>query len=124
MPTLTPIERLPSYLTGVLSHEIAHIIALEGKVSISKSDLYLVLRNREENVELKEKKAEMIYEYLSKPIRFEINRWDRTRMRKTIENIVSKDVQLVSQLNFDKIVFGENLKHFHDFIKSKLAESE
>ena len=45
-------------------------------------------------------------------------------MRKTIENIVSNDVQLVSQLNFDKIVFGENLKHFHDFIKSKLAESE
>ena len=123
-PTLTLIERLPSYLTGVLSHEIAHIIALEGKVSISKSDLYSVLRNREENVELKEKKAEMIYKYFSKPIRSEINRWDQTRMRKTIENIVSKDVQLVSQLNFDKIVFGENLKHFHDFIKSKLAESE
>ena len=56
MPTLTPIERLPSYLTGVLSHEIAHIIALEGKVSISKSDLYSVLRNGEENVELETEK--------------------------------------------------------------------
>ncbi|MGH9974653.1 MAG: hypothetical protein ACRD8Z_02290 [Nitrososphaeraceae archaeon] len=77
-PTLTLIERLPSYLTGILGHEIAHIIALEGKVSISKSDLYSVLRNREENVELKEKKAEMIYKYFSKPIRSEINRWDRT----------------------------------------------
>jgi hypothetical protein len=122
--TLTLIERLPNYLTGVLGREIPHIISLEGKVSISKSEIYSVLRNREENVELKEKKAEMGYKYFSKPIRSEINRWDRARMRKTIENIVSKDVQLVSQLNFDRIVFGENLKCFHDFIKSRLAESE
>lgn len=51
-PTLTLIERLPSYLTGVIGHEIAHIIALEGKVSISKSDLYSVLRNSIEKTRL------------------------------------------------------------------------
>jgi hypothetical protein len=39
-PTLTLIERLPGCLVGAIGHEIAHIIALEGKVSISKSDLY------------------------------------------------------------------------------------
>jgi hypothetical protein len=39
-------------------------------------------------------------------------------MQKEIENIVSKDVQQISQLDFDKIVFEENLKHFHEFIKS------
>jgi hypothetical protein len=54
-PTLTLIERLPSYLTGGLGHEIAHIITVEGNVSISKSDLYSVLRNRKKNVELKVK---------------------------------------------------------------------
>jgi uncharacterized protein YjaG (DUF416 family) len=57
-PTLTLIERLSEYLTGAIGHEIAHIIALEGKVSISKSDLYSILRNREENAKSKEKKAE------------------------------------------------------------------
>lgn len=59
--TLTLIERLPEHLTGVIGHEIAHIIALEGKVSISKSDLYSILRNREESAKSKEKKAEAAY---------------------------------------------------------------
>jgi hypothetical protein len=123
-PTLALIEKLPNHLTGAIGHEIAHIIALEGKVSISKSDLYSVLGNREDNIRLKEKKAEMIYKYFNEPVRSEIKRWDRTRMRKDIENIVSNDVQLVSQQSFDRIVFAEKLKHFHDFIKSMLAESE
>lgn len=96
-PTLALIERLPNHLAGAIGLEIAHIIALEGKVSISKSDLYSVLANREDNIKLKEKKAGMIYRYFNEPIRSEINRWDRTRMRKDIENIVSNDVQLVSQ---------------------------
>jgi hypothetical protein len=43
----------------------------------------------------------MTYKYYSKLIRSEITRWDQTRMQEEIENIVSKDVQLVSQLKFD-----------------------
>jgi hypothetical protein len=123
-PTLALIERLPNHLAGVIGHEIAHIIALEGRVSISKSDLYSVLGNKEDNIRLREKKAEMVYKYFNEPIRSEINRWDRTRMRKDIEDIVSNDVQLVSQQSFDRIVFAEKMRHFHDFIKSMLDESE
>jgi uncharacterized membrane-anchored protein YjiN (DUF445 family) len=49
----------------------------------------------------------MIYKYFYEPIRSEINRWDRTRMRKYIESIVSRDIQLVSQLNFDRLYLGK-----------------
>jgi len=38
----------------IIGHEIAHVIALEGKVSRSKSDLYLVLINREGRAKSKE----------------------------------------------------------------------
>ena len=73
-PTLTLIERLPNHLTGVIGHEIAHIIALEVKVSISKSDLYSILRNREENGKFKEKRAEMVYKHFDEPVLLEIAR--------------------------------------------------
>ncbi len=123
-PALTLIERLPEHLTGAIGHEIAHIIALEGKVSISKSDLYSILRNREENAKSKEKKAEAAYKYFNEPVLSEIIRWDRISMQKGTEEIVSKDIQLISQQGFDRIVFQENIDHFYDFIKSKLAKSE
>ena len=123
-PTLTLIERLPEHLTGAIGHEIAHIIALEGKVSISKSDLYSILRNREESAISKEKKAEAAYKYFNEPVLSEIIRWDRISTQKETEEIVSRDVQLISQNRFDRIVFQENTNHFYDFIKSKLAESE
>ena len=102
-PTLTLIERLPNHLTGVLGHEIAHIMALEGKVSISRSDLYSVLRNREENAKYKEKRAELVYKYFDEPILSEIARWNRISMRKDIEEIVSNGVQQVDQQVFDRI---------------------
>ncbi len=123
-PTLTLIERLSEYLTGVIGHEIAHIIALEGKVSISKSDLYSILRNREESAKSKEKKAEAAYKYFNEPVLSEIIKWDRISMQKEIEETVSKDIQLISQQGFDRIVFQKNIGNFYDFIKSKLAESE
>ena len=123
-PTLTLIERLPNYLMGVMGHEIAHIIALEGKVSVSKSDLYSILRNREENAKLKEKKAEMVYKYFDEPISSEIARWNRISMRKDIEEIVSNGVQQVNQQAFDRVIFKEGIEKFHNFIRSKLNESE
>jgi hypothetical protein len=123
-PTLTLIERLPDDLIGTIGHEIAHIIALKGKVNISKSDIYSVLRNREDNAKMKEKKAEAAYMYFNEPILSMIIKWDRVSMQKEIEEIVLKDVQLISQQHFDRIVFQENLNHFHAFIKSKLSESE
>jgi hypothetical protein len=123
-PTLTLIERLPNYLMGVMGHEIAHIIALEGKVSVSKSDLYSILRNREENAKFKEKKAEMVYKYFDEPISSEIARWNRISMRKDIEEIVSNGVQQVNQQAFDRVIFKEGIEKFHNFIRSKLNESE
>jgi hypothetical protein len=123
-PTLTLIERLPDDLVGTIGHEIAHIIALKGKVNISKSDIYSVLRNREDNAKMKEKKAEAAYMYFNEPILSMIIKWDRVSMQKEIEEIVLKDVQLISQQHFDRIVFQENLNHFHAFIKSKLSESK
>jgi hypothetical protein len=123
-PTLTLIERLPNYLMGVIGHEIAHIIALEGKVSVSKSDLYSILRNREENAKFKEKKAEMVYKYFDEPISSEIARWNRISMRKDIEEIVSNGVQQVNQQALDRVIFKEEIEKFHNFIRSKLNESE
>lgn len=96
-PTLILIERLSEHLTGGIGHEIAHIIALGRKVSISKSDLYSILRNREESAKLKEKKAEEAYKYFNEPVLSKITRWDRISMQKETEEIVSKDMQLISQ---------------------------
>jgi hypothetical protein len=42
-------------------------------------------------------------------------------MKKDIEEIVSNDVQLISQQSFDRMVFKEKLAEYHDFIRSKLA---
>jgi hypothetical protein len=123
-PTLAFIERLPGYLVGAIGHEIAHIIALDGKISISKSDLYSVLRNREESAKSKEKRAETVYKFFKEPVLSEIVKWDYISMQKETEEIVSKDVLLVSQQNFDRLVFKEKLEKYHDFIRSKLAESE
>jgi hypothetical protein len=123
-PTLTLIERLPDDLIGTIGHEIAHIIALKGKVNISKSDIYSVLRNREDYAKIKEKKAEAAYMYFNEPVLSMIIKWDHVSMQKEIVEIVLKDVQLISQQHFDRIVFQENLNHFHAFIKSKLSESK
>ena len=67
-PTLALIERLPNYLVGAIGHEIAHLIALEGKVSISKSDLYSILKNREESAKAKEKRAKAVYKLFNEPV--------------------------------------------------------
>jgi hypothetical protein len=123
-PTLTLVKRLPGCLVGAIGHEIAHIIALEGKVSISKSDLYSVLRNRAESAKLKEKRAEAVYKLFNEPVLTEIVRWDHISIQKDTEKIVSKKAQLVSQQNFDRMIFRENLERYHDFIRLKLAESE
>jgi hypothetical protein len=99
-------------------------LLLEGKVSISKSDLYSILRNREESAKSKEKGAEAAYKYFNEPVLSEIIRWDRISIQKETEEIVSKDMQLISQQRFDRNVFQDNINHFYNFIKSKLAETE
>jgi hypothetical protein len=122
-PNLNLIERMPEHLTGVIGHEMAHIIALGGKVSISNSDLYSVLRNRQDSAKSKEEKAKAAYRYFNEPVLSEIIKWDRISIQKEVEQIVTKDVQLISQQDFDRIIFKENLEKYHDFVKSKLAES-
>jgi hypothetical protein len=72
----------------------------------------------------KRKKRKRAYKYFNEPVLSEIIKWDRISMQKEIEETVSKDIQLISQQRFDRIVFQENLNHFYDFIKSKLAESK
>ena len=67
-PTLTLIERLPDYLTGVIGHEIAHIMSLKGKTSITKADLNLALRNRQQHARSKEKIAKAVYKYFGEPV--------------------------------------------------------
>jgi hypothetical protein len=123
-PTLTLIERLPDYLVGVLGHEIAHIMAVKGQTSISKSDLYSILRNREENDKSKEKKAERVYKYFDEPILSKIVQWNRISMRKDIEEVVSNGVQQLNQRAFDRVLFKDEIEKFHNFIRSKLNESE
>jgi hypothetical protein len=118
------IDRLSDYLVGVIGHEIAHIIALEGKVSISKSDLYSLLTNRVGSAKTKEERAEAVYKFFKEPVLSEIVKWDHISIQKDTEEIVSKDVVLVSQQNFDRFVFKENLERYHDFIRSKLTKSE
>ncbi|MGC1131295.1 MAG: hypothetical protein WA941_00625 [Nitrososphaeraceae archaeon] len=123
-PTMALIERLSDYLVGAIGHEIAHIIALEGKVSISKSDLYSLLRNRVGSAKTKEKRAEAVYKFFKEPVLSEIVKWDYISIQKDTEEIVSKDVLLVSQQSFDRLVFKENLERYHNFIRSKLTKSE
>jgi uncharacterized protein YjaG (DUF416 family) len=115
-PTLPLIERLPDCLIGAIAHEIDHIISVDGKVSISKTDFTLVLRNRLESAKTKEKKAQTVYKHFSESVR-----WDHISMKKDIEEIVSNDVRLISQQSFDRMVFREKLAEYHDFIRSKLA---
>lgn len=45
-------------------------------------------------------------------------------MRKDIEEIVSNGVQQVNQQAFDRVIFKEEIEKFHNFIRSKLNESE
>jgi hypothetical protein len=120
-PTLTLIQRLPDCLIGAIAHEIAHIISVDGKVSISRTDLTLVLRNRLESAKIKEKKAQTVYKHFSESVLSEIKKWDHISMKKDIEEIVSNGVQLLSQQSFDRMVFKEKLEAYHDFIRSKLA---
>lgn len=121
--TLTLIERSLGCLVGTIGHEIAHVIALEGNVSISKSDLYSVLKNREKSTKSKEERARAAYKLFNEPVLSEIDRWDHISMQKDRE-IVSKDVKLVSQQNFVRIVFKDKLEEYYNFVKSKLAECE
>lgn len=79
--SLTLVDRFPAYLVGAMGHEIAHIIALEGKVSISKSDLYSVLRNREESAKSIEKRAKAVYRVFNESVLSEIARWDHISMQ-------------------------------------------
>lgn len=79
--SLTLVDRFPAYLVGAMGHEIAHIIALEGRVSISKSDLYSVLRNREESVKSIEKRAKAVYRLFNESVLSEIARWDHISMQ-------------------------------------------
>lgn len=82
----------------MLDHELAHIIAIEGKVDIPWSDLYSIQRNIEESDKLKEKAT---YKYFNEPVISGIIRWDCLSIQKGIEEIVAKDMQLVNQQSFD-----------------------
>jgi hypothetical protein len=66
----------------------------------------------------------ILYKYFDEPISSEIARWNRISMRKDIEEIVSNGVQQVNQQAFDRVIFKEEIEKFHNFIRSKLNESD
>ena len=45
-------------------------------------------------------------------------------MQTDIEEIVSNGVVQVNQQTFDRVIFKDKIEKFHDFIRSKLDESE
>jgi predicted SprT family Zn-dependent metalloprotease len=114
------IEKYPNHLHGIIGHEIAHIIASRGRVEITKKDLALILKDRLSYIQSKEKSAQNIYSYFPEPIQSNIKKWNLQSALKETENSVSKDSQLVNQESFDKLIFGDKLEDYKQFIKFNL----
>lgn len=114
------IEYFPNYLHGVIGHEIAHVIASKGRVEMTKDDLALLLKDRLSYIKAKEKSAENVYTHFAEPIQSKIKEWNVQSVRQDIEDSITKDTQLVNQECFDKLVFGDKLEDYKQFIKFNL----
>ena len=117
------IENFPNYLHGVIGHEIAHVIASKGKVEMTKEDLAIILKhNRLAYIKEKEKSAENVYPKFAEPIQTKIREWNIQSTRKDIEDLVAIGAQLVNHEYFDKIIFGDKLDDYRQFIKFNLSK--
>jgi hypothetical protein len=120
------IENFPSLLPGVIGHEIAHVIASKGRVELAKEDLALILKNRLGYINAKEKSAEDVYCCFAKEIQSKIKEWNIQSRLQEIKHSIAKDAQLVNQECFDKLIFGDKLKDYKQFVKfnlNKISES-
>jgi hypothetical protein len=117
---ISVFERFPDHLAGLIGHEIAHIIASEGEVKMSKEDLGLLLRSRAEFVEAKERTAYRVYPHFGEPIRSMIERWNQIALQSESERAVTEGIHLVDKEHFDGLVFGERIGDYERFIEVNL----
>jgi hypothetical protein len=113
-------EKFPDHLVGVMGHEIAHIIAAKGEVKLSEEDLGRILRSWPDFIEAKERMAARIYSYFREPTKSMIERWNEFALRPETEHAVAETVQLVNKEQFDRLVFGERIADFNQFIEVNL----
>ena len=114
-------EKFPDHLVvGLIGHEIAHIIAAKGEVKMSEEDLSRLLRSWPEFVEAKERMASRVYSYFGEPIRSMIERWNQIALQSETKCAVAQGMQLVDKEQFDRLVFGERIADFKQFIKVSL----
>jgi hypothetical protein len=114
------IGKFPNLLPGVIGHEFSHIIASKGTVEITKEDLALILKDRLAYINAKEKLAESRYCCFAREIQSKIKEWDICSRLQEIEDSITKDAQLVTQEYFDKLVFGNRLEDYKQFVKFNL----
>jgi hypothetical protein len=122
--TLSVIEKFPQFLPGLLGHEIAHVISTKGKVELSKSRIHWLLKDRMGYLQEQEKSGQNAYSYFDDKMQSKIRQWNESSSKEEVENTVVKDARLVSQQDFDMLVFGDRLADYHDFIRSKLRKAD
>lgn len=120
--TLGVVEKFPDFVPGLLGHEIAHVISTRGKVELSKSRLFGLLKDRMGYLQEQEKSGQEAYSHFDDEMQARIRQRDESSSKEEVENAVVKDARLVSQQEFDRLVFRERLAEYHDFIQSKLKE--
>jgi hypothetical protein len=109
------IDKFPN-LSGLIGHEVAHVIASKGRVELTKDDLALSLKDRLAYINAKEKSAEDVYYCFTKEIQSKIKEWDMYSRKQEIEDYITKDAELVDQESFDKRVFGDSLEEYKQFV--------
>ena len=113
-------DKFPGLLPGVIGHEFSHVIASKGKVELTKKDLALILKDRLGYINAKEKSAEDAYYCFTKEMQSKIIEWDMYSKSQDIEDSITKNAQLVDQECFDKLVFGDRLEYYKQFVKFNL----
>ncbi|HEY6885947.1 MAG TPA: hypothetical protein VI278_18090 [Nitrososphaeraceae archaeon] len=119
-------EKLPDLLPGIIGHEISHVMASKGTVELTKEDLALILKDRLDYINAKEKSAENMYCCFTKEMQSKIKECDTYSRRQEIEDSITSDARLVNQDCFDKLIFGDRLEDFKQFVRfnlNKIGES-
>lgn len=109
------IDKFPN-LSGLIGHEVAHVIASKGRVELTKDDLALSLKDRLAYINAKETSAEDVYYCFTKEIQSKIKEWDMYSRKQEIEDYITKDAELVDQESFDKRVFVDRLEDYKQFV--------
>ena len=117
---ISVVEKFPDHLSGLIGHEIAHIIAAKGEVKMSEEDFSRLLRSWPEFIEVKERMASIVYPYFGEPIRSMIARWNQIALQSETERVVAEGMELVDREQFDRLVFGERIADFKRFIEVNL----